>query len=69
MICRHLFSLAWKAHQTHVGSFKYKPIKQYMIKCLLNETMGVIRILIRVRERKAGVFQKESGKRKVGFAR
>lgn len=52
-----------------MGSFKYKPIKQYMIKCLLNETMGVIRILIRVRERKAGVFQKESGKRKVGFAR
>ena len=38
------FSLVWKANQTYVGYFKYKTIKQYMIKCLLKETMGVIRI-------------------------
>lgn len=50
-------------------SLKYKPIRQYMIKCLLNETMDVIRILIRVRERKAGVFQKEPGEKKVELAR
>lgn len=52
-----------------MGYFKYKPIKQYMIKCLLSETMGVTRILIRVREGKAGIFQKKSKEKKVGFAR
>ena len=63
------FSLVWKANQTYVGYFKYKTIKQYMIKCLLKETMGVIRILIRVREEKAGIFQKETKEKDVGFAR
>ena len=52
----------------HVGHFNYKTIKQHMIKYLLSETwVDVIRILIKGREREAGVFQKESEEKKVGF--
>lgn len=50
-----------------MGYFKYKTRKQYTIKYLLNESVGVIRILIRVREGKARIFQKGS-EEKLGLA-
>lgn len=41
----------------HVGHFNHKTIKQHTIKYLLSETsVDVVRILIKGRERKAGVF-------------